>query len=453
MRALRPGSLTLLSILCFILGGFAALGALGGAMGLAMAATGTVPGALPLWVMAVTAGWSLLSAAMLIVGGIGLLRLTPWSGRWLLTAYALMDLALAGILPALEPELRRGLLGTVMGAAFPAVLLVWLHVVCRDTWRPPRIEAGVGGAAAGPVHPILLTAVQALRQNLRAVAGPGFLLAWIHIALGSVWAVTAIGLRIREGVEGHVDPSAGSDMLASAVAWAVSHLTGETGITPAQILSGAAADGGGTAARWARWLVIDHDPIASCAFLLLSLLVALLAPAATAGAIARDVGNRGFRFLLIRTGRHEVFWGRFLATAGLAMAMVALTGLLAGAGVAAARGGGTDQILWWAWAALALALTALPYLALGILASTVVGHPFGSLAVAKGAVVVAITLAISLGALWAPLIHVIHLLPIAPQLYLFHPDPGVAAAAAGGCLAYTAFYLALARAHFLRRDL
>jgi ABC-type transport system involved in multi-copper enzyme maturation permease subunit len=242
-------------------------------------------------------------------------------------------------------------------------------------------------------------------------------------------------------------------MLASAVAWAVSHLTGETAITPAQVLSGAAADGGGMAARWARWLVVDHDPVASFAFLLLSLLVTLLAPAATAGAIARDVGNRGFRFLLIRTGRDEVFWGRFLATAGLAMAMVALTGLLAGVGVAAARGGGLGEILWWLWAATALALTALPYLALGILASTVVGHPFGSLAVAKGAVVVVIGLATALAALWAPLIHVIHLLPIAPQLYLFHPDPGIAAAAAAGCVAYAALYLALARAHFLRRDL
>jgi hypothetical protein len=467
MRPTRPGSLTLLAILAFVFGGFSLLGALGGAMAMLFShalAEAAAP-RVPMWYLGTSAVWSLTAAALLVVGGIGLLKQSAALGRWPLTAWALGDIAMAAVGMAVLPGGRAEALGQVLGLVLPTLMLLWIHVICGEVWRPVRLpEAASDDAVAlppGPVHPVRLTLVQALRQTLRSAAGPGFLFAYLFLGLGLAHGITSaathLGKAARETVGGEGQGAAVAAMQQNftegAVLWGVGKLTGEE-VPMTQVMAGASSLDT-PAARWARWLVRDHPPVLTSIFLLFSVLLPLVVPFAACGAIARDVGNRGFRFVLLRADRGSVFLGRLLAPVVLVsaatVALVLATGI--GYGLADPAAGWGVVLRWSGWAAVALVLTGVPYVALGVLCSTAAGHPFAALAVANGVVVLVPALAIGLALAWQPMIHAIHLLPVAPQLYLFHPTWWVCALAGLACLVYAGAFLALGRAHFARRDL
>ncbi len=458
MRALRPGSLTLLAILAFVLAGLWVLAALGQTVALLVAASQAGPemAGIPRGVIAIDAAWSAAGAGLLILGGIGLLRLSAALGRWPLTAWALLHAAWSIGAPLAVPALRAQAHEVGISLIMPVLTLVWLHGVCRDVWRPPILAAGSAGADAAlvRVRPVWISTGQALRQWLRSAGGLGFLVAWLFVAGSVATGVIAVSDRAREAAAKAGLSEPGRSGIEGAVHWAAARLTGDDAARNASLLAGVGT-ATGPAAVWTRHLVVDHPAETSFTWLLLSLCVALLAPFAASGAIARDIGNRGFRFLLVRIGRREVFWGRALAPA---LAVVAACGLMVGLatlGFALARPEWPLATLlpWSAWAAVALAVSALPYVALALLASTVVGHGFGALAAVKGAIALIPAVAFALAALWPPLIHTIHLLPLAPQLFLFHHQPWVVALAAAACLLYAGLVARLALAHFERRDL
>jgi hypothetical protein len=103
---------------------------------------------------------------------------------------------------------------------------------------------------------------------------------------------------------------------------------------------------------------------------------------------------------------------------------------------------------------MALMLTALPYVAFGMLISTVVDGGLMVLGTLYGLLLGLPILALVASAqIWEPLIWLIHLIPAAVQFWLFNPSPWWVAGAAVACLGYSALFAWLGLRHFQARDL
>ncbi len=471
MRHTRPGSLTLLAILAFILAGFTVLGFFGQLMVLLVqnfAASDKgmqeAMALIPRWHQVLSLVWSAVSAALLIMTGIGLLKQAPILGRLLATVWSVLAMAMIVVDLSVMPD-RHSALWSVLGLLYPVVLLVWVQVVCAEVWRPVAIPVATGGRAE--VHPLALTAGQSLRQSLRAVGGPGFVLGYLFagvLTAAIILAVAQIGDVIADkSVKG--DPAAKksletmqSNAVESGTRWLIGVVLGEgkdTTPSATDLIDPTAKNPDSQSARWTKWLVRDHPPLLSFTWLLLSLLLVLAVPYASAGLIARDSGTRGFRFLLVRVDRDSVYLGRFLGAAMLvAASTVVLVAICAlGLGFAQTQPDWGLIARWSGWAACALVLTALPYLALGQLFSSLVNHPFLALMTVKGAVILWPAVVFSLAVAWGPAKWLLCALPLGAQLALFHPAPWLVALAALACLGYTAIYLWLGLMVFRRKDL
>lgn len=464
----RPGSVTLFAVLNFILAGLGCLGLLGQLALLVMQHGGMpdVPGghealaAIPTWWMWTALGGGVLKVGLLVASGFGLLRLSvPW-GRWAATAAAVICLALVvgehlavGHRGSGDSEAPLRLLALAMGALYPLLLLLWINGVVVDVWRPPRAAAPGGDA---PAHPFALTVAQSLRQSLRSASGPGFtfslVLAGLLCCAGLLMA-TVLSTQLGESTGLAASPGQRSELLERGTAGILGFILREPAADDVEVAAVPAAEP--TSAVWARHLVRAHPAGLSFAWLLLAMVLPPLVLFAACGQIARDVGNRGFRFLLTRIDRDSIFLGRASAAALFTTAVVLLTVATCTVvmGLAEPQPQWGAILAWGAWAALALVLASLPFVALGMLCSTLVGHPFAALSLAQGVVIGCPLAAFLLARVWDPLGYSVHLLPLAVQFGLFHPSPWVVAGAALACLAYTAAYLWLGLRHFRRRDL
>lgn len=474
--ASRPGSLTLFAVLNFVLAGLGIIGLLFQLGALLLRGAGHPPGGHghdpfagvpPWWIWTALAG-SAVHCALLVVSGIGLLKQSVLLGRWGATAAAVIALALVvgdqamvGSGTGFEAPMR--LLGLAMGALHPLLLLLWVNVILADLWRPPRVPAP--GGDQRPSSPFLLTAGQALRQSLRGVSGPGFTFGLVFAGLIVCFALllaSAIGTKVGETTGYARSANQRTAMLEHGTAGMLSFILRERAIDSLSAegdqLEAPAQSGPNEeplSRRWARFLVQEHPAGLSFAWLILLLVVPLAANFVSCGQISRDISNRGFRFLLTRVDRDRIFLGRFAAAAALCSAVVVLTVAVCAAvmGFAEPQPAWGAILAWSGWAAGALVLASLPFVALGMLCSTVTGHSFASLSAAKGIVIGWPLAALTLSRVWDPLFHGINLLPLVVQFGLFHPSPWVAAGAAIACLGYTALYLWLGLLHFRRRDL
>lgn len=209
---------------------------------------------------------------------------------------------------------------------------------------------------------------------------------------------------------------------------------------------------------WATYLLEKRPALLSA---ILLILVFGLPLAVTCGAFNQysgDVSSRGIRFLLLRTERANLYFGRFLG-------MVVFTAVAVGAllaivilyiGFALPFYGWGELLGWGAIGFLVLVLLSLPYIALCGWISAGIDSPFGSLSVCS-LVVGGIPLfgliggAVPTYGKYARYVN--YLIPWGVQNRLLHFEPGQVALAVLACLGYTAVYLALGYRHFSRRDL
>lgn len=465
----RPGSLTLFAVFNFIFAGFGLLGALGQLAILLVSLSGKLDGEAARHLASPGWAWTLLLAsvvhcALLIVSGIGLLRLSVILGRWLATAAAALGLALIvgqfAAMPMVEEnQLPMHLVSSAISALYPLMLLTWVNLIVRDVWSPPRLDAGGAGAEGATRSPFALTVIQSLRQSLRGASGPGFVFGTIltGLLLCATMLVAAQFSRANSQHLGVTTSAQRTAFLERGTAFILAKiLREEDGPAEAGTLpENAGQDDKRLSATWAAHLVRERPAMLSFTWLLLAIVLPFCAPFAAAGQVARDVGNRGLRFLLPRVDRRTIFLGRATAAAVLVSVTVVALVMIS----AVVLGMAEEQPDWGALfrsaasAAVILVIVCLPFVALGMLCSTVVGHPFAALSVAQGVVLIVPILSLVLANVWAPLMHILHLLPLAIQFGMFHPTPTVALACAALCLAYAGLFLWLGLAHFLRRDL
>jgi len=207
--------------------------------------------------------------------------------------------------------------------------------------------------------------------------------------------------------------------------------------------------------RWAAFLLDDRPALMSAILLILMFGVPLLVPVLAFNQTSGDIQSRGLRYLLLRTERANIFFGRFLGTVVFSIAVLGFIVAII-----------TSYLNWrlriyhsgplWGWSFhgfLALVLTAVPYIALCASISASVSSPFLSL-ITSSLIIGGVPLFAWLGALKWNAVGLVKLLtPWGVQQHLLHPEASHVAGAAVLCIVYTAVYLLIGRRYFERRDL
>ena len=209
------------------------------------------------------------------------------------------------------------------------------------------------------------------------------------------------------------------------------------------------------ARAWAKFLLEDRPALLSVIFILFSVAVPLLVVMGTFNQVSGDIGTKGIRYILLRTERTNIFFGRFLGmilftAVGLSLLIAVIVGYL---GLKLDLYAWPELLRWGAWGWLALTILAIPYIALCAFMSTLVDSPFGSLLLCYAGVASAPVLGWIGATIWEPLENIKYVLPWGTRNFFFHPDWGKTAVAFGVCAACTIVFLGLGHRRICRRDL
>ncbi len=449
-KTIRPSGLTALAVLNFVLGGFQSLGVLFAL--LSSSCTVTVNGA-----AAQPAGAGglifhaidLLCAAALFTAGAGFIKVNRAAGRWGANAY--VALAIAGILGRLLWPEFSGSSGifSVLSLIYPLLLALYTNVVFRDLWRAPRAAAASDRNVERPakkrrVPHILLIAQASIRQALRGASGVLFTLAvWgAGLAAAQILFLPVSFLQTQAASQGAILTA--REVLEKLDALLLPMLSGLLAAAP-----GAASE------SWAEYLLIRRPGFLSLLFLIYSFITPAIVAFIGSSQIASDTRNKGLRFLLLRTTRRDIFFGKLMGSA-IAAAVVLFVLVLATVAHLQLRIAVYDigpVLLWALWGTAAFALIALPYIALSLAFSGLIDSAAGAFFSCAGVMAGIPALAAALARLWKPLGAIAYVMPYRVALLLFNPAQGIVALAALAIAGYAAVYAALGYIVFRRRDL
>jgi len=206
---------------------------------------------------------------------------------------------------------------------------------------------------------------------------------------------------------------------------------------------------------WTNFLIEKKPALLSAIFLILLFGMPFVISFLAFNQISGDVQNHGLRYLLLRTERCNIYFGRFLgtvlfSTAVMAIIVATITFYL---GMKIRIYPALDLAGWAVQGFLALAILMVPYIAVCSLISASVDSPFLSLILAKVAIAGVLLIAILGSFAWKPAKYLLYALPWGWQNNLLHPHLAHWLGAVLASLAYTAFFLMLGYYHFERRDL
>jgi len=212
---------------------------------------------------------------------------------------------------------------------------------------------------------------------------------------------------------------------------------------------------GDTEGRWANYLLDERPALLSAIFLVLLFAFPYLSILGSFNQYAGDVGSRGIRYLLLRTHRANIYFGRYLGTvlySAVTMAIVLAT-IVVYMGIRLDFYSWSELVFWGLNGWIALVILSLPYVALCGWISGAVDSAFTALVLGI-AVIVGVPLFAMLGKLALEEAHYVRwLLPWGIQNRLLHYSTAQAGLAALACLGYAAVFLTLGYRHFARRDL
>jgi hypothetical protein len=207
--------------------------------------------------------------------------------------------------------------------------------------------------------------------------------------------------------------------------------------------------------RWTSFLLDDRPALLSIIFLVLIFGMPFAISFLAFNQVTGDLQSHGLRYLLLRTERGNIYFGRFLGTAAFSTAVMAVIiatiTLYLGLRVRIYPAGALA--LWALRGFLALALLMLPYIAVCSIVSVSVDSPFLSLVLAKLIIAGVLLLSVLGGLKWEALKLIKYALPWGWQNHLLHPEPSHWLAAGLACLLYTGVFLLWGYARFETRDL
>jgi hypothetical protein len=211
----------------------------------------------------------------------------------------------------------------------------------------------------------------------------------------------------------------------------------------------------GTDDAHAAYLVETKPAIVSAILLTLLFALPFLIALGAFNQLAGDIQHKGLRYVLLRTERANLFFGRFLGTYLFCLLVLALLMgvILLYLVFKADFYPAGDVILWIARGYGALAIYALPWVALCAWFSAANDSPFVSLVLAK-LLIGFVPLLVWLGAkAWKPFEYAGYVLPWPLKYDLLHPSLLHSGLASLAMVAYAAVFLALGARTFQKRDL
>lgn len=206
---------------------------------------------------------------------------------------------------------------------------------------------------------------------------------------------------------------------------------------------------------WTDFLIEKRPALLSAIFLVLVFGMPFAISFLAFNQISGDVQSYGLRYLLLRTDRSNIFFGRFLgtvlfSTVVVAIIIVTITFYLG----ARTRIYPAGALAGWAVCGfLALSILMVPYIAVCSLITVSVDSPFLSLVLAKVVIAGVLFLAVLGRFAWEPAKYIKYALPWGWQYHLLHPEFLHWGGALIACLAYTAVFLMLGYYRFAKRDL
>jgi ABC-type transport system involved in multi-copper enzyme maturation permease subunit len=206
---------------------------------------------------------------------------------------------------------------------------------------------------------------------------------------------------------------------------------------------------------WTDFLLEKKPALLSVIFLILIFGMPFVISFLAFNQISGDVQNHGLRYLLLRTERGNIFFGRFIGTvlfSTVVMAIIVATITLY-LGMKTRLYPASALTIWALQGFLVLSILMVPYIAVCSLISASVNSPFLSLVLAKVVIAGVLLMAILGGFAWKPAKNILYALPWGWQNNLLHPDMSHWLVAVIASLVYTIFFLTLGYIRFETRDL
>jgi ABC-type transport system involved in multi-copper enzyme maturation permease subunit len=206
---------------------------------------------------------------------------------------------------------------------------------------------------------------------------------------------------------------------------------------------------------WTDFLLEKKPALLSVIFLILIFGMPFVISFLAFNQISGDVQNHGLRYLLLRTERCNIFFGRFIGTVLFSTAVMAIivATITLYLGSKTRLYPASDLVIWALQGFLVLSILMVPYIAVCSLISATVNSPFLSLVLAKVAIAGVLLLAILGGFAWKPAKYILYAMPWGWQNNLLHPDMSHWLVATIAALVYTGFFLILGYIRFETRDL
>lgn len=470
-KTLRPGGLTTLAIINFVLGGFQALGALISltTINVVMEVNG-VAQQLDRGAIVVTTVLSVVIAGLLITSGVGFLKSNRWSGWLAANLYVLFFVvravfnATSGLAES-DPSTF-----SLISFIYPLLVLLFVNGVFPDVWRQRSGAQLIRGRGAPGAPHVVLIGQNAVRQTLRGASGVLFCFATLVIGLFltqvlflpvDFFRLQAQGQQeisdeqLIEQLEEISVPILGR--LIGAGDLATDDTAGQTDgeLSPAPLTLDPLAAEDTPGVRWARYLLRERPGFLSLILMVLCFFIPAVVVFSGFSQIASDARNRGLRYLLLRTTRRDIFFGKFFGSTVVSALLIFV--LMVAVTVYVQRKLGVYEfqaVLPWAlWGFLAFVIASLPFIAISITMSAMIDSPFGALAAGLGVVTVFPLVVRGIASAWAPFRYVGFLVPQQLVFSFFHPDSGRVLLVAFAMLGYAAVYLAGGYLYFKRRNL
>lgn len=203
------------------------------------------------------------------------------------------------------------------------------------------------------------------------------------------------------------------------------------------------------------YLTEDKPAMVSVLLVLLFLATPLFACLGGFNQTAGDIGTKGLRFLLFRTERANIFWGRFFGTVAFTalvnLLLFTILGIYMAAKIKVHPAG--DMLLWMGQGYLRMLLFTLPYVALCAWISAMMESAFAALAIS---LLLAFFLPLFLGiagSFESVVKYAQFITPWGWKYWLLEPLGGRLFAGIGAMFGFTAIFLWLGHRTFTRRDL
>jgi hypothetical protein len=206
---------------------------------------------------------------------------------------------------------------------------------------------------------------------------------------------------------------------------------------------------------WTSFLLERRPALLSAIFLVLLFGMPFVISFLAYNQVTGDIQSHGLRYLLLRTERSNIYFGRFLGTAIFSTAVMAIivATIVFYLGMKTRIYPALALVGWAAHGFLALSILMVPYIAVCSLISASVDSPFLSLILAKVTIAGVLVFGILGSLAWKPAKYLMYVLPWGWQNNLLHPAPAHWLGASVACLVYAGVFLMLGYYRFERRDL